>query len=54
MAMETTSAQDAPRAFADASKKVMTRRVENSPPARNEKRWLQGWLNRCESYARPF
>lgn len=52
LAMETTDANGAPRAFANASKQVLTRRVNNSPPERKERVWLQGWLNRCENYAR--
>ena len=40
--------------FAAAAKRVLTRRVANSPPARGEQRWLQGWHNRCATYARPF
>ncbi len=48
----TATAAEAPKEFARASKVVMTRRVENSPPERNEKRWLKGWLNRCEGYGR--
>lgn len=38
--------------FARSAKEVLTRRVRNSPPARNEARWLAGWKNRCETYAR--
>ncbi|MBX7245276.1 MAG: hypothetical protein K1X53_07235 [Candidatus Sumerlaeaceae bacterium] len=52
MRENASSAQQAPRAFADAAKIVLTRRVKNSPPERKEQRWLQGWLNRCETYAR--
>ncbi len=52
--MNARDASSAPRAFAEASKKVLTRRVENSPAARKERQWLQGWLNRCETYANPF
>lgn len=36
--------------FADSSIRVLTRRVELSPPARNEARWLKGWINRCHTY----
>lgn len=36
--------------FSDAAKSVLRRRVANSPPGRGESRWLQGWMNRCESY----
>ncbi len=52
MEMRPSDAADAPRAFAAASKAVLTRRVKNSPPARNEKQWLPGWLNRCDAYGR--
>jgi len=37
-------------AFAQAANKVLTRRVENSPPSRNEARWLPGWRNRLATY----
>ena len=40
--------------FASAAKRVLARRVQNSPPARGEKRWLEGWQNRCSSYGRPL
>jgi hypothetical protein len=36
--------------FAKAADQVLTRRVANSPPARNEARWLPGWRNRLETY----
>jgi hypothetical protein len=36
--------------FADSAGRVLRERVKNSPPGRNEKRWLPGWLNRVESY----
>ena len=36
--------------FADSAKTVLRRRVANSPPAREEERWLGGWLRRVESY----
>lgn len=52
MDMEPADAASAPAAFAAASKRVLTRRVSNSPAARGEKRWLPGWLNRCQAYAR--
>lgn len=38
-------------AFAKAADRVLTRRVKNSPPARNEAKWLPGWRNRCATYA---
>ena len=40
--------------FAAASKRVLSRRIANSPPARGEKRWEQGWHNRCATYGRPL
>lgn len=49
--MEAADARSAPKAFADASQRVLTRRVQNSPPARGEKKWLDGWKNRCRSYS---
>ena len=36
--------------FADSAKRVLTNRVRNSPPERNESRWLPGWLNRVNTY----
>lgn len=36
--------------FVAGAKKLLTQRVENSPPDRNEKRWLPGWLNRLDTY----
>jgi hypothetical protein len=38
-------------AFAKAANAVLTRRVKNSPPARNEAKWLPGWRNRVATYA---
>ena len=46
------TAGDASAEFARAAKTVLTRRVHNSPPARNESRWLPGWINRVNSYSR--
>ena len=37
-------------AFAKSADRVLTRRVELSPPARGEKRWLPGWRNRLATY----
>ena len=36
--------------FSRAAAVVMRRRVANSPAARNEQKWLAGWLNRCNTY----
>lgn len=37
-------------AFAKSADQMLTRRVENSPPERNESRWLAGWRNRLKTY----
>lgn len=44
------SGPEAVKNFAESAKKVLTNRVRNSPPARNESRWLPGWLNRINTY----
>ncbi len=36
--------------FRESAKKVLSRRVENADPSRNEGRWLKGWHNRCDTY----
>lgn len=38
--------------FAAAARQVLSRRVANAPPERKEQRWLAGWHNRCDGYAR--
>ena len=40
--------------FAASAKRVLSRRVSNAPAARNEGKWLPGWHNRCDTYARPL
>ena len=47
--MDTDGA--APAAFGRAAAQVLERRVKNSPPARNEAKWLPGWKNRVRAYA---
>lgn len=47
---QESSGREAVKNFAESAKKVLTRRVRNSPPARNEARWLPGWLNRINTY----
>jgi len=42
---------DARRAFVASARAMLERRVRNSPPERNEARWLKGWLNRVAGYA---
>lgn len=36
--------------FARSAERLLTDRVELSPPERNEKRWLNGWLKRLLTY----
>lgn len=50
MGMQPADAASAPGAFADSSKRVLSRRIQNSPAERGEKRWLVGWHARCEAY----
>lgn len=33
-----------------SAKNTLKRRIELSPPEKDEKRWLAGWMNRIESY----
>lgn len=37
-------------AFSKSADRVLTRRVELSPPERGERRWLPGWRNRVATY----
>jgi hypothetical protein len=48
--MRPADAAAAPAAFAEAAKKVLSRRVQNAPAERKEQRWLAGWKNRCDGY----
>jgi hypothetical protein len=47
-----TEALDPVREFSRSAAVVLTRRVRNAPPARNERQWLPGWLKRVNSYSR--
>ena len=40
--------------FSASAKRMLNRRIDNSPPARGEARWREGWQNRCSTYARPL
>lgn len=51
---DTPAGQAAAAEFAAAAKRCLDRRIANSPPARGEDRWRQGWHNRCTTYARPL
>ena len=47
---ENTPADELVIAFADAADELLRRRVANSPPGRNEQRWLAGWKKRVDTY----
>ncbi len=51
---EVSAGPSAANEFSAAAKRVLSRRISNSPPERGEKRWEQGWHNRCATYARPL
>lgn len=51
---ETPAGPAAAKEFAASAKRVLSRRISNSPPARGEAKWLPGWHNRCDTYARPL
>jgi len=51
---EVAVGQPAAAEFAASAKRVLARRIANSPPERGEKRWLEGWCNRCDTYAKPL
>jgi len=44
------NASDKYKAFADAAKAMLGRRIKNSPPARGEERWRKGWNIRLDTY----
>jgi hypothetical protein len=49
--MRAANAAQAPAAFAQASKAVLARRVENAAAmGKKEQQWLAGWHNRCDRY----
>jgi hypothetical protein len=47
---QENNGREAVRSFAESAKNVLKNRVRNSPPARNEARWLPGWLKRVDTY----
>jgi hypothetical protein len=51
---EVSSGPAAAKEFAASAKRILSRRIENSPPERGENRWREGWHNRCDTYARPL
>ena len=38
--------------FASSAARVLSQRVKNSPPERDEAKWLPGWVRRVEAYSR--
>lgn len=48
------SGQAAAAEFAASAKRMLGRRISNSPSDRGESRWREGWFNRCNTYARPL
>jgi hypothetical protein len=49
----TSAGQAAAQEFAAAAKRRLDLRIQNSPKARGESRWREGWHRRCETYAQP-
>ena len=47
----TETGKSALTEFSNSAKFVLQRRVNNSDPLKNERKWLQGWFNRCNTYA---
>ena len=47
---QDASGREAVKSFAESAKTVLKNRVRNSPPERNEARWLPGWLKRVGTY----
>ena len=47
----TETGKSALTEFTNSAKFVLQRRVNNSDPSKNERKWLQGWFNRCNTYA---
>ena len=48
--MSGDSTNNATNEFIDAAKVILKRRIQNSPPERQEVRWWHGWKNRLDSY----
>ncbi len=46
----TPGGQAAANEYSEAAKRVLSRRIANSPSSRGESRWKAGWMTRCESY----
>jgi hypothetical protein len=51
---EVSTGAAAAAEFAASAKRILSRRIANSPPERGEKRWEEGWHNRCRTYGKPL
>lgn len=51
---DVPAGQAAASEFAASAKRALNRRIDNSPPARGEARWREGWNSRCATYGRPL
>lgn len=51
---DTPGGPAAARAFGESAKRVLSRRIANSPRERGERRWEAGWHNRCDTYGQPL
>lgn len=51
---EAPTGPAAAKEFTASAKRILSRRIANSPAERGEKRWEPGWHNRCATYATPF
>lgn len=47
----TETGKSALTEFSNSAKFVLQQRVNNSDSSKNERKWLQGWFNRCNTYA---
>lgn len=51
---DVSSGPAAASEFGASATRALNRRIDNSPPARGEARWREGWTNRCRTYGNPF
>ena len=51
---QVASGNAAAAEFAASAKRILSRRIANSPAARGESRWIEGWHHRCETYAKSI
>ena len=51
--MQVNGQQASLENFITAADAVLTRRVDNAPPQRDEQRWLNGWRARLQTYRPP-